>query len=171
MPDVWQLVLAAAVGGSIRGFLDFYHHVLAWRAGCREHCKRTGGSEGRPSFRRYCDVVPELVAATFHVGLGALAGGMFAGADQIDSVLFALGVGTSAPLLLQQLGTIKYVQQTLVGPSTTQSSTTSSNEAADNSHSRSIQAMTAPQMATASPDLEGHFDPYSASREEDSRDH
>ncbi|WP_157745687.1 hypothetical protein [Nocardiopsis gilva] len=102
------MTLIAAAGGSIRGLLDLYSAVLAWQSARNKHIKEGGEPSERPSFSASCDLAPDLLAAVFHVVLGAFAGFVLVLTGQIESSLMALLAGAAAPALLQQMVTVKW---------------------------------------------------------------
>lgn len=110
------LTLLAAVGGSLRGFLELYRQTMAWQAARHKHRERAGKRKDRPAFSAYYDLVADPVAAMFHTLLGAGAGALFAALDQISSSWAAVVVGASAPALLTQLGNVKAIRNAVNGP-------------------------------------------------------
>lgn len=114
----WLFALLGAAGGAVRGLIYLYDQVSRWRSDRRHHRARLRTRRTRaapPKFSEYIDIVPEVVAGSFHAVLGAATGLLLGATGQITGAWAAIVVGVSAPALLTQLGRTRTIQNVVTG--------------------------------------------------------
>lgn len=118
------LMLLGASGGLLRGVLDAYNQVTAWRTARHEHrievdqadeADHAGRVDDPPRLRDYFDALPDVVAAVANAALGAITTGLLAGQGQIVGAYAAVAVGISAPALLTQLAQVQPIKVSVSG--------------------------------------------------------
>lgn len=100
-----------AMGGAIVEIINLWGELVSWQADrrtAREH------HTAQPGWQPYVDPVPDALVALSRLALGALAGFVFHG--QITGQTAAVAVGASAPALLRQLGSVRTIRETVIGP-------------------------------------------------------
>ncbi|MEV6023569.1 hypothetical protein [Streptomyces sp. NPDC052036] len=114
--DVPTLVLLGAVGGALRGVLDFYIQFVNWRSARSAHRRLPPGEDSAtPRVRDYFDPAVDVVAALVHSTIGAGLAVLFGRTGQISGPYAAIVVGISAPVILTQLSRVQAVSQAIGG--------------------------------------------------------
>ncbi|MCC3650659.1 hypothetical protein LIX60_03970 [Streptomyces sp. S07_1.15] len=111
-----MLILLGAAGGALRGLLDAYSRFLDWQSDRRGHRQLPAEQANEsPKFRDYFDPVADPIAAAVHSAMGAAAAVLFGTTGQISGAYAAVVVGTSAPVILTQLGRVQSISDAVNG--------------------------------------------------------
>lgn len=111
--SMWLATCLGGLGGSVRGFLAFYHLIGSWHQGRR----RLQASADRGTRKRFADCLDwqaESIAMATQVALGAVAGLILNETHTVTGVAGAIIAGAAAPAILGQLGHLKPVHDAVI---------------------------------------------------------